>query len=111
MTTTRELTVQEPWASPSANTGPQAVVPQPAGAKYISAKQQLARMGGVSYTTLQRTIDRDPKFPRPIYFGKRRYFKVSDIEKYERDCEMQAATKAAAKAAADAAKAAERATD
>jgi predicted DNA-binding transcriptional regulator AlpA len=94
MTTPNDL----PWtSSPSARTGPHAHLPVPEGAVFISAKQYCQRLGGVSYTTLQRMTDRDQDFPRPIYFGNRRYFKIADIEAYE----AKAVAKAAAKAAMD----------
>ena len=34
---------------------------------------------------LERLLKRDPKFPRPVKIGRLRFFKISELEKYERD--------------------------
>jgi predicted DNA-binding transcriptional regulator AlpA len=76
----------------------------PAGAKYLSAKQYCQRLGGRSFMTLDRLMKRDADFPRPVYFGRLRYFKISDIEAYERLCEIRTAAKAVSQATARAAR-------
>lgn len=69
---------------PDGRTGPQAFVPVPQGAVYISARQYCQRLGGRSIQTLDRMIKRDADFPRPVVMGRLRYFKIADIEAYER---------------------------
>ncbi|HZV03636.1 MAG TPA: hypothetical protein VE999_00970 [Gemmataceae bacterium] len=54
---------------------------------YLSAAQVLARYGGRSDSWLDRKLAKDPKFPKPIYFGRRlRLFRLDDLEAYERAC-------------------------
>lgn len=79
---------------PDGRTGPQAPVPVPQGAVFISAKQYCQRLGGRSIQTLDRLIERDPDFPRPLYMGRLRYFRIADIEAYERACALKAARNA-----------------
>ncbi len=85
-----------PWTS--GKTGPRAPVPVAKGAEYITARQFCDLLGGVSFTSLARYIKADPEFPRPIYFANRiRFFRVADIEAYQRLCELRTAAKALAK--------------
>jgi hypothetical protein len=58
-------------------------VPAP-DAVYISAPQVCARYGGRSHMWLVRKLADDPKFPKPHYFGRLRFFKVHELEAYER---------------------------
>lgn len=60
--------------------------PVPLGAAYITAPQLLDRYGGRSHMWLERMLERDPRFPRPKYFGRLRFFKIDKLEQYERDC-------------------------
>ena len=92
------LSAETPWTSPG--TGPRAALPIPANAEFIRARQYCDYLGGITFTTLNRMIESDPEFPRPINFANRiRFFKVSDIKAYERLCEIRTAAKAAEKAA------------
>jgi predicted DNA-binding transcriptional regulator AlpA len=34
---------------------------------------------------IERIMKRDPKFPRPIYIGRFRFWNLDDIEAHERD--------------------------
>jgi hypothetical protein len=43
------------------------------------------RYGGRSHMWLQRKLDDDPTFPRPFYFGRLRFFKIRDLERWERE--------------------------
>ncbi|WP_316229440.1 hypothetical protein [Bradyrhizobium sp. SZCCHNR1070] len=71
---------------------PRAPVPVPADAKFITARQYCDRLGGISFTTLARMLERDPEMPRPIYFANRiRFFDLAAIEAYERLCEARTA--------------------
>jgi hypothetical protein len=56
----------------------------PNGAKYISAPQVCDRYGGRSHMWLVRKLETDPRFPRPTYFGRLRFFKIAELEAYER---------------------------
>jgi predicted DNA-binding transcriptional regulator AlpA len=57
----------------------------PAGALFASAPQVCKiRYGGRSTMWLNRILKSDPEFPRPVYFGRLRFFKISELEEYER---------------------------
>jgi predicted DNA-binding transcriptional regulator AlpA len=60
--------------------------PPPSSAKFISAPQVLARYGGRSHMWLVRKLEDDPRFPKPVYFGRLRFFKLVELEEYERIC-------------------------
>ncbi len=48
--------------------------------KLISANAVRELCGGISGMTLWRKLaDREMAFPRPIYIGKRRYFREAEI--------------------------------
>ena len=55
-------------------------------ARYISAPQVLERYGGRSHMWLVRKIQTDPRFPKPTYFGRLRFFELAELEAYERAC-------------------------
>lgn len=93
MTAKARLSAEQPWTSSNHKTCQRAAVPLPAEAAYMNAKQYCDRLGGISFMTLARTIKRDPEFPRPVYFGRLRYFKVRDVEAYEHLCEVRSAAK------------------
>ena len=42
------------------------------------------RYGGVSHMWVERRLDTDPSFPRPVFFGRIRFWKLSDLEKWEK---------------------------
>jgi predicted DNA-binding transcriptional regulator AlpA len=48
-------------------------------ARRIPAAAVRELCGGVSDMTLWRWMDRDPSFPRPAYYSKRRYWREADI--------------------------------
>ena len=56
----------------------------PPGAIYISAPQVCDRYGGVSHMWLERKLKNDPDFPHPKYFGRLRFWKIDELEAYER---------------------------
>jgi hypothetical protein len=72
--------------------------PVPTGAIYISAAQLRARYGGVSHMWIERKLQGDPAFPRPKYFGRLRFWAITELEAYERDAVV--ATRRAFEAAA-----------
>jgi predicted DNA-binding transcriptional regulator AlpA len=51
--------------------------------RYLRTKQVRARYGNVSHMWLERRLRDDPTFPRPIYFGRLRFWKLSLLEKWE----------------------------
>ena len=51
---------------------------------YISAPQVLDRYGGVSHMFIIRMLERDPTFPRPVKFGRVRFFKLTELIAWER---------------------------
>ena len=69
--------------------GPSARGPPP-GAIYISATQVCQRYGGLSDMWLHRMLARDPSFPRPTYFGKRRFFRIDELIAWERASALKA---------------------
>jgi hypothetical protein len=57
----------------------------PPGSKFISASQlRKYRYGDRSHMWLVRLLANDPTFPRPVYFGRLRFFEVAALEEYER---------------------------
>jgi hypothetical protein len=72
----------------------QAPVPVPAGAAFISAKQVLARYGGRSEMWLNRKLTMEADFPRPMYSGRLRFFRLEEIERYEKQSVVRGHPKA-----------------
>ena len=52
--------------------------------RYLTAAQLRERYGGRSEMWIGRIIQRDGKFPRPIYIGRFRFWAIDQIEAYER---------------------------
>lgn len=59
--------------------------PHPA-AVFINSGQLRQRYGDVSAMWIVRTLESDTLFPRPVYLGsgRNRYWKISELEKWER---------------------------
>jgi hypothetical protein len=54
---------------------------------YLTAIQVRKRFGGVTDMTLHRWLhDKTVGFPQPIYIGKHRYWKLTELLAYERRC-------------------------
>jgi hypothetical protein len=70
---------------PTGKLGPRKPVPIPADALWISARQVRARYGGRSHMWIERKIKNDPKFPKPTYFGRLKFFRPSKLDEYDRD--------------------------
>jgi hypothetical protein len=70
-------------------TSKQKTKPVPEGAIWLSARQLLDRFGGRSAMWLHRRLhpkSKDgPAFPQPAYDGRLMFFRLSDIERYERE--------------------------
>ena len=56
----------------------------PSTAKYMDAAQLCERYGGVSFMWIERRLETDPDFPRPLKFGRLRYFDIAQLEQWER---------------------------
>jgi predicted DNA-binding transcriptional regulator AlpA len=50
---------------------------------YLRTKQVRARYGNVSHMWIERRLRDDPTFPKPTYFGRMRFFKLSELEAWE----------------------------
>ncbi len=52
--------------------------------EYLTASLVRKRYGGISDMTLYRWLnDEEMNFPRPYYFGRYRYFRLSELLQYE----------------------------
>src|ERR1019366_4546840 len=51
---------------------------------YLTAGQVRVRYGSCSHMWLIRRMQ-DSGFPAPAYFGRRRFWRLSDLESWERD--------------------------
>jgi hypothetical protein len=67
----------------SSHTKQKSVTPPP-GAVWISAQQVLDRYGGRSEMWLVRKLKMEADFPRPMYSGRLRFFRLDEIEQYEK---------------------------
>jgi predicted DNA-binding transcriptional regulator AlpA len=61
-----------------------AVAHNPNPRQYLTAVQLRERYGGRSGMWVDRIMQRDAKFPRPIYIGRLRFWALHEIEAYER---------------------------
>ena len=52
-------------------------------AEYLTAAQLMARYGGVSHMWILRRMAKDG-FPKPVYFGRLRFWHRAEIEQWER---------------------------
>lgn len=50
----------------------------------ITSAAVKARFGGVSAMWIYRRLATDPTFPKPIYIGRRRYWRLGDLVAWER---------------------------
>jgi len=62
------------------------VRPVPSDALYISRTQLQNRWGGVSHMWIERRLKDNPDFPKPKFMGRLRFWKISELEAYERRC-------------------------
>ncbi|QDM16843.1 hypothetical protein FNL55_13180 [Tardiphaga sp. vice352] len=53
-------------------------------ATLIPTAQLRARYGGVSHMWVERRLKDDVLFPRPVYLGKRRFWRLDDLTVWER---------------------------
>jgi hypothetical protein len=55
----------------------------PSAKKYVTVAMLRARYADVSAMWVERRLKDDPSFPRPIFFGRLRFFDLSEIERWE----------------------------
>jgi hypothetical protein len=53
-------------------------------AVFLTTRQLRDRYGGVSHMWIERRLLDDPEFPKPVYFGIRRFWKLAGLETWER---------------------------
>jgi predicted DNA-binding transcriptional regulator AlpA len=51
---------------------------------YLRTRQVQQRYGNCSAMWIERRLATDPAFPRPVYFGRYRFWKLSDLEAWEK---------------------------
>jgi len=51
--------------------------------EFLTARQLRKRYGNRSHMWVERRLKDDPGFPRPYYFGRMRFFRLSELEAYE----------------------------
>jgi hypothetical protein len=61
---------------------------QTPSAVYLTAPEVQNRYS-VSHMFLVRRLQTDPDFPKPIYIGRLRFFKIKELEDYEKLCAMR----------------------
>jgi predicted DNA-binding transcriptional regulator AlpA len=53
--------------------------------RFLTTAQLRERWGGVSHMFIERRLESDPNFPRPLKLGQRiRFYDLYAIERYER---------------------------
>ena len=53
--------------------------------RFLTTAQLRERWGGVSHMFIERRLESDPNFPRPLKLGQRiRFYDLADIERWER---------------------------
>jgi predicted DNA-binding transcriptional regulator AlpA len=50
---------------------------------YLKTAQVRQRYGDASHMWIERRLASDKTFPRPVFFGRMRYWKLSDLERWE----------------------------
>ena len=68
--------------------------------EYVTSNQIRQRYGGRSHMWVEHQLKDDPAFPRPTYLGRLRYWKLSELEAWERKracMSMEAASSVAVK--------------
>jgi hypothetical protein len=68
---------------PTSKLGPQKQVAVPCNAVWLTSNQTRARYGDRSQMWLWRMVKYEPRFPKPVYFGRLQFFEISALEAYE----------------------------
>jgi hypothetical protein len=56
---------------------------------FLTSNMLRERYGHMGKVTLVRRLENDPAFPRPIRLGRMKYWKLSDLESFERTKAVQ----------------------
>ena len=51
---------------------------------FLKTKQLRERYGRCSHMFIERRLANDPTFPRPVFFGRIRFWKLSELEMWEK---------------------------
>lgn len=54
--------------------------------QYLTHAQVRERYGNRSHMWVPRKLKTDPRFPKPVKFGRWLYFDLDELEAYERAC-------------------------
>jgi predicted DNA-binding transcriptional regulator AlpA len=56
--------------------------------RYLTVAQLRERYGGVSHMWIQRRLQKDPNFPKPVKLGGSalRMFDLIEVEEFEKKC-------------------------
>jgi hypothetical protein len=57
---------------------------EPDGAVFLTAPQVCQRYANRSHMWLERMLQKDSTFPRPVKFGRLRFFKIDELVDWER---------------------------
>lgn len=63
--------------------------------EFLPARRVLRRYMITDMTLWRWLNGENHSFPRPYYFGRHRYFRISELDAWERDRQMKSAAKAA----------------
>ena len=58
---------------------------------YLTTRQVAKRYNRSNTVWVYRRVKGDPNFPRPIYIGGQKYFRLADLEAYDADSARQIA--------------------
>jgi predicted DNA-binding transcriptional regulator AlpA len=50
---------------------------------FLKTRQVQARWGGVSHMFVERRLKNDATFPKPVFLGRLRFWKLSELEAWE----------------------------
>ncbi len=50
---------------------------------FLTSAQVRARYGGVSDMWIHRRLLTDAEFPKPTYFGRRRFWRIEELDGYD----------------------------
>jgi predicted DNA-binding transcriptional regulator AlpA len=63
---------------------------------FLTSAQVRARYGGVSDMWIHRRILTDAEFPRPTYYGRRRFWRIDELDAYDLKKARRSALKSSA---------------
>lgn len=69
------------------------------GVVFLTSDQVRTRYGDVSAMWIERRLADASGFPPPIFIGRRRYWRQTELEAWERDLAVKSAAKKGARAA------------